>query len=339
MKRISYEYLLFWIQIAIITFFVLLLSAFYFKISDSNFLENGLYSENVKGFELQDEKQEVLTDLLSKCDKEISVFRFISDDNHLKRGYYAKGEAVFPFSSYISEGRFFDGTDFEEKRKVAVVGSEAEDSLFEENGRRYYGYDGNKYEVIGIFRETKTDLDKVVYLNLLSLSEAQTNDGIYFIDGPNEEKNMKCVNEVLSSDVGAKEVHYENKQEDMNIIHKIKFILAIVAAFCNLVMISIYFAGKQKYKIAVMKLCGLRDLEIAFGYLKKLTAVVVLAFLSGIGLLLLCRNAAFVSFEQIGIRSYLAAGVIICFAAALIICQLVRTLRRTDISSSLKGGA
>lgn len=341
MKKFSYEYILFWIQITIITFFVLLLSAFYFEISGNNYLENGLYSENVKGFKLEDggREREAVKGLMEKCDKEVSIFRFISDDNDLKRGYYSKGEEVFPFSSYISKGRFFNATDFKEKRKVAVVGSEAVDSLFVENGKYYYGYDENKYEVLGVFKKTNTDLDRVVYLNLQSLLDTQTVDGIYYVDSKNEKKNIESIEEILSYGIDAQEIIYEKKQEDMNVSHKIKFILAVIAAFCNLITISIYFSEKQKYKIAVMKLCGLRNLEIEIGYLKKLIPIVIFAFLSGIGLLYLCRKTSFVSFDQTGIRNYMLTGVIVCFATVLIIYQLINALRQTDISSTLKGGA
>lgn len=339
LKKIPYEYFLLWIQIVIITFFVLLLSAFYIKAKGNDFFENGLYSTNVQGFQIKAGQAEevALQELIQGIDDE-TLFRYISEDNHIRRGYYSDKSDYFPFKDYIEKGRFFEEEDFTQKRNVVVIGCEAAEDTFEQAGKMVYGYNGMEYEVVGVFKRTNTDFDKVVYINLLSLFETEDIEGLYYVDGSKQEENEELVKRLIDTGVQVEKVNYENQYEDMNSIHKIKFILAVIAALCNLLMISVYFSQRQKYKIAVYKLCGIKNKEIGMYYAKRLGLLATFGYLAGCLLLLVCKNAPFISFEQTGIINYILTLCIICTAIGLVIYQMVRTLRQTDISSSLKGG-
>lgn len=339
MRRVAYEYILFWIQIVIITFFVLLLSAFYFKTRSSDFLENGLYSQNVRGIELKGTGEAQMEQLLGCAKGDITLIKHISDDHHLRRGYYCKEpNRLFPYEGYLAYGRFFSKADYEEKRRVAVIGSEVLADVLEKEGKRYYGYNGKEYEVIGEFRQTASDLDRMVYINLTSLAGTEMDNGIYYIDGMDSAACEKIEESLIKEIEGTAKIKYEHRQEDMNSVHKVKFLLAILAAFCNLTMISFYFAEKQNYKIAVFRLCGLSNLEIGTYYGKRLLLIAVSGYLCGCVGLYVVKNAAFVSFSQISNVHYLLTGGIVLFSVAVVAASSIRMLGKTDVSRALKGG-
>ncbi|MBQ8010869.1 MAG: ABC transporter permease, partial [Oscillospiraceae bacterium] len=131
---------------------------------------------------------------------------------------------------------------------------------------------------------------------------------------------------------------YEQPQNDMNVSHKIKFALAVAAAFCNLLMTAHYFILKQKYKIAVKKLCGYTNKSMMFKYVRNISMITILAYTIGSGLaVLLTRVTLSFSESQFSVSSFVAALVIVVMTAVIVTCQLIANSSKVNISSVLKG--
>ncbi len=202
MKKLSYEYILYYVQITFIGVFVLVLLAYSLDMAEKDFLERKMYTENVAGIQLSSEYLKDVSDeevnlQLSEIEssEDFMIYKRLSeDDDEIIRGGYGTGD-IFDFTGYIEEGRFFESSDYENETLSAVIGADALVQTFVEDGVRYYGYNQQLYEVVGIFRQTGTVLDCTIYLNLTSLLKEVDHYGLYYVDA----KNQAVVDGILSS--------------------------------------------------------------------------------------------------------------------------------------------
>lgn len=349
MKKISYEYILYYLQITFIGIFILVLSAYNIEIEQKGFLERSMYSENVKGIQLSSEylvsvKGEVVEFAIpEKVHGDYMIYKHLSEEyNEIIRGAYGTAD-IFKYSQYISEGHFFTEDDYNKQTAVAVIGYSMKDKVYSENGKTYFGYNNQLYEVIGIFKETGTDLDYSVYLNLTNLINNMDNYGLYYVDA----KEESVVNEVISSmhndaqdKYSVSDVKYESRGSyGLNGMNNTLLICAVLAAFLNLIVSSIFFVTKKKYTVAIQKLCGMTSKELCMAYGKRMVVLAAAGFVSIYIVIRLFSGylGFFFSLDKLSWQHYLVTAALLVFVVFIVTGFIIRQAQRVNISDSLKG--
>ena len=313
-----------------------MLSVFFITVSSAEYLENRMYSANVKGIHIQSADTPIL-EKIESLNSGYVITKTIDDELRIKRGYYSTSD-LFGLSAFIETGRFFTNSDYKENSPVAVIGADIIADTVTENGKTYYGYSNTQYEVIGIFKQTNSDLDKAAYLNLTYLLDSEGSSGLYCIDG-NSEDVSKAVNAFINdSRTKSSEIKIEQKNYDMNVGHKIKFYCAIIAALCNLIIISYYFVSRQSYKTAVKKLCGFTNKRLSVSYAVTLTCITIGGYLIGAGILYLVqKNVPGLQMAMLDPIHYIIVLICIVLSGGLITASIIKKVMKVDISSILKG--
>jgi hypothetical protein len=79
------------------------------------------------------------------------------------KALYFNGDYSLPMKS----GRFFRPTDFLEENNYVVVGSSHESSITQRNGKSFFSYGWEEFEVLGILgMDIASPLDKMILFNL-----------------------------------------------------------------------------------------------------------------------------------------------------------------------------
>ncbi len=349
MKKISYEYVLYYLQITFIGIFILLLCAYNLEVAQKGFLERSMYSENVKGIQLSSDylvstNGEVVDFQIPKADlgKYMLYKRLSEEYNEIIRGVYGTDD-VFGYSDYISEGHFFTEKDYSNQTATAVIGHSMLDKVYTENGKTYFGYNNQLFEVIGTFKETGTDLDYTVYLNLTNILNSVENYGLYYVDA----KNLSVVENVISylhNDAKNKystlDVEYESKSSyGLSSMNNTLLICAVLAAFFNLIVASIFFVTKKQYTVAIQKLCGMTSKELRLLYGRKMFMLAAIGFVT---IYIVIRFFAkylgfFFSLETLSWQHYLVTAILLGGIVCVVTGFIIRHAQKINISDSLKG--
>lgn len=323
------------LQMVIITFFVIILASVTLTAESQSFLNNKMFTSHVQGVNIKNDSLDS-SDFLESIDNNTVIYKYISEESQIKRAVYCSSD-ILGFNDYIESGHFFSKDDFSSTLPLAVIGNDVLSDTIEENGEVYYGHNETLYKIIGVFKKTESDLDRAVYLNLTYVIQATGSAGTYYIDGTNSENTMQAVDRIVKHTDGTF-FEYEQPKDDMNISHKIKFVLAIVAAFCNLIMTAHYFVLKQKYKIAVKKLCGYTNRHMVAKYVRDISIITIFSYIIGSGAAVFLTKIT-LSFgdSQFSISSFTAALIIVVITAVIVTCQLIINASKVDISGVLKG--
>lgn len=196
------------------------------------------------------------------------------------RGVYVKGHKnKFP----VIEGRGFQDTDYFADKKAALIGRNFREDCEIINGKRYYIYRNEPYEVIGILGiESPSLLDNYVWINLDAMLDTFHSDGFYVLDGGRKcgdilkDPNLiHIVSEVEAEEVGIKAMYQER---NTGII--IFVLLAVCFFICASICIS-FWLESQKYVLSVKRLCGIPNFNILFDLLKDFIITCGLSYLCG----------------------------------------------------------
>ncbi|MHB8061680.1 MAG: ABC transporter permease [Ruminiclostridium sp.] len=343
MKRISYEYVILFVQMTMIGFFLIILSNYYIVSQNKDFLGNDTFSNHVLGVSISyAEPEHDKTDYqlpYNAFEGSYMIYKHISADNHIKRGIYGTND-VFEFSNYIEEGRFFSEQDFQNDKPITVIGTDILSETIMKEGIRYYGVNDSLYEVIGVFRETREDLDNTVFLNLNYLLKHENVTGLYYIDAKETNTAKKIITEIENSipkELSTMEIKHEKIKEALLPSYKIIYCLVIITAFCNLIITSYFFVIRQKYKTAVKKLCGLTNQRMAFEYGRLIGILTLGAFALTVVAISLFHNNTLLKMNQLSLINYVLVLFLLILVGVVITYQVVWNSMKVDISSTLKG--
>lgn len=348
MKKISIEYILYYLQITFIGVFLIILLAYNLNLSSQGFLDRQMYSENVHGIQLSNlsyasENSDQLDLSFINLENDFMFYKYISDESsEIIRGIYGTDD-VFSFSKYISKGRFFNSDDYMNKTLTAVIGSNMLSKTIEENGKYYFGYSQELFEVVGVFKQTDSDLDNSVYLNLTYLLNKDSNAGLYYVDALDE----ATVSEVLSAigDIIPKNfehylVEYESVNEyGLDSMSNTLYIFAVLAALIHLLLTTIFFITRNQYTIAVQKLCGMTKKSIFIKYGRYMFILICVSFITIaliISLFTYFLNDFF-SMEQLVYGHFTILLLILFLIGFLITLCIVFLSEKVNISATLKG--
>ena len=309
-----------------------------------------MYSENVAGIQVsnnfspdpKDDHTDFNLDAIT-VGGEYAIYKNIAYEyNEIIRGIYQTND-LFHYSKYIKTGRFFNSDDYKRHTKTAVIGNQMLDVTYMERGKRYYGYEGVLYEVIGIFKQTNSNLDHAVYLNLSELLEKDHDNGLYYVDS----YDKTIVNNVIQNIIGNLKnkcttsiVEYESQAVNigLGLENRTLLICIILSVVFNLIITLIYFVASKKYTTAVQKLCGMNRKDILMEYGMKMLCrniwrrwlvIVVVKCLSG--------KFVFLMEENLSWKYFIMAGVTMAVMGIFAAIGIVHSVQRVDISDTLKG--
>ena len=349
MRRAVWEYVLYYLQLTVAGIFLLILCAYHIHVAQEDFLERGMYSENVRGIQLSSEYlvrvggEKVQLQIPKLKQKgQFMLYKRLSEEYHeIIRGIYGTGD-VFSYTDYLEQGRFFSTEDYENEMPVAVIGAEMLDRTYVEDGIRYFGYQNQLYEVIGIFEKTDSELDNTVYLNLTNLLNHMEHHGLYYLDGTDSkviEQVWDTMKEYAEGKYTISEVAYEGETYGLNQMNDTLLFCAVMAILLNLIVTGIFFVTRKKYTVAIQKMCGMTIKEQLLEYGKRMCQVVLAA---GVSVVIFHRVFAegrgFLSgWKELHWQQYGLVLAGMCVIGILLVYNIVRQVQNVDMSEALKG--
>jgi len=344
MKKFSSSYLLYTLQIFFIGLFVLVLIGYNLQIAEKSFLENRMFSKNVKGIHLSEYQSPEDVDLIiPEINGEFMLYRNLAEGIRENiRGVYATSD-VFGLSDYISAGRFFESSDFANLTQTVVVGSGILPITFLEDGVRYYAYNQKMYEVIGVFESTGTALDVTIYLNLPNLLQYEDNIGLYFVDASDSATVNSVIQKMNSNAEGqysTRSVEYESTYSyEMSRMYRTLFMFSFLAAFFSLMITTIFFVSRQKYMVSIQKLCGMTKGNLIFGYSMRNLLITLTSFVLIVAAMFFLsqfENSVF-SIKTLTHHHYIVTGIFLLALSATTTFFTIRLAEGVNISDTLKG--
>jgi hypothetical protein len=343
--KFFYEYILFYFQIVFIALFVLVLLAYNLDITAKDFLERRMFSENIQGMWLGDPRfdNDVVFQFPEVPNVEFMIYKHLDDSFDITRGIWGTND-VFGFASYINEGRFFGAYDYATNSQTVVVGANMVFRTFTEDGKRYLHYDGRLFEVIGIFRETGTVLDRVMYFNLQSILQTHEHMALYYIDAREADTVSRVVSKFQQNTEGKFQILLHEYESPMHYggiggVNHTLLLTAVMAAILNLLITVIFFVTFKKYKVAVQKLYGMTSKDLAWNYGKKIAAIVIASFFSVVFVIfgLSQYMGSFFTLDRLTVYHFMIMGVGLIVLGIAVVFFIVGLARRVNISDTLKG--
>ena len=267
------------------------------------------------------------------------------------RVFYGKGDYPKP---PLTEGTFFDDSRILSEERLCVLGRiAAERNCYEENGEKYYLYNGYSYRVIGICGEKRSsDLDICVFLNwggYYAVSNGYSGefilDGVSTADIDNAFFDfVEMMNEVQENDSGVscKTVEYEPLIRVIDPVTEMIYIFSGLSILFLTMLTAFFFVGKREKQIAIKKLIGFSPIHITFELTGHFVLVSCLGYLFGLGILsILNRTESFSKtdiayFASVSPQSVALSLLIILSLSELISLVPVVRAYRTDTSGLLK---
>lgn len=344
----SFDYCIIFLQFVFAGFFLLLIIGYNVQLEDQTFFERGMLSENVRGIQLSSSylkstKNEVVNLEIPQLDGEYALYKHISDeDTETVRGIYETSD-IFHYSDYIESGRFFCDEDFEKQTATAVIGSNMLDYTYEEDEVRYYGYEGELYEVIGVFEETGEQLDNIVFLNLAFLLTSMDNYGLYYVDSLSARQSEMVIDTMVENageDYTTSFVEYECQTQEINLTNENMLICAMIGIILTLCVTVRFYVFQQSYYIGVLKMCGYTKKNLLILFLKPMMLIVFVAYCIIILLMNLLSSGDWFFFrpEHISTYHYVIAGFFMLFGSCMLVAGIIHQADTISIPQVLKEG-
>jgi len=342
MRKTSYEYILFYLQLTLSGVFLLIFFVFNVTIEETDFFRRGMVSQNAIGFELIP-REENLGASFNFLEDGTVLFQDIVDGLGLiVRGYYGAVD-VFGFGGQIQEGRFFTQEDFSSHAPVAVIGSKLMPDIILENGVQYIGWNSQRFEVVGIFETTETHLDNSLYLNLGFLLNNSFIAGSYFLDGTDPEAIYQSFY-VLADNLNESYFiipHEFREHWDyvLNPGNELLLYLVMIAVQSNLIITTIFYIARKKYKVAIQKMCGMTSMELLIEHGKPILGICFLAFVTTVLVRTLSQNSSIyeLALPSLQMGHYLYTAGAIGVIGIAILYFVVASAWDVNISKTLKG--
>ncbi|GKX68920.1 ABC transporter permease [Inconstantimicrobium mannanitabidum] len=282
--------------------------------------KNILLSKSSKEFFIDYKEDEVKKDnsLLSLQGDYVLLKKDIGDFSG--KGIYFKG--ALKNKPKLLSGRFFNESDFNAGKKVAVVQKQFADRLIEKDGKKYYYTNNINYEVIGIIDDDKKEIsdDTSAYINLDSLLQKDSFylKGDYYIDAKeNTDKLFTSLKQLYSS----KNVDVQEKQPLQTPLSKLlsdqsfrtdTLIKIMIIFILNTVCVTEYWIKSRKNEIGIRRAVGSTKLKISLSIIKELILVSIGSFILGYLIYII------VTYIKEGYIHYYATSVMLSFAISMI---------------------
>lgn len=303
----------------IVSTLVIVLMNYYNYLLIENKLSQGFYSDNAIFFTSDFTSNSKIIEKLKKERDDFIIFKEFGL-NYDIRGVYYKGKIDQPF---LKEGRFFNTTDFDKQKRVAVVGQ----NIFEKNdSKKFIKLFGENYEIIGILGfERPSQYDRMIFLNLDSVESSEA--GLWSIDGKSDidtMTNYRILEDLIIKNDGNIELVELDTQGIVDILKYEFFNLGTLIVILLLFLISslyvsqIWFDNKRQ-EFAIVKLVGYKSSRtVVFEMIKEYTVLAFGGYLSSI-LLIMFMNGMGISQITINISMIMSGLLLLIFSSCVVI--------------------
>lgn len=239
-----------------------------------------LLTTNAMSFEIQGAKQISGKDFLNVIQKEKDIY--IQKDNVMLGT--SMGQAIYFNSSSkikvpLIQGRFFITKDFQNNKRIAVIGKNVQKYVNIKNKNKYINYEGQEYLVVGILghKERSSNFDDIFYINLDSiLNKSEDMNFIsngWIIDNKDNliKKSFNNINEQLkkiSKKTLLKRTYKQTSQSYLGQILKNRIFSIIITAIVVLVLVlnvvntTCFYIQSKRKEIGIRKAFGARNFDI-----------------------------------------------------------------------------
>ncbi|QOS81142.1 hypothetical protein JNUCC31_09955 [Paenibacillus sp. JNUCC31] len=253
---------------------IMIVSISYYEIkkSEMDTLGRGLYNENSIFF-IPDES--VLWNWRDiNIGQQFTLFKELQTGSRNIRAIYFDNQTYVP---PIVDGRFFRKEDFYDNGRFAVVGKEIQRSeLKYKNGKLYYIYKNNEFEVIGTMGASHlTEIDKTIILSMNGLSgEENRESGIFVLNA----SDLSSITKSKMLDVGGIKVpvHLFERGEygaqsyaNSDIYNVILKIIVFILVTFSIIVFTVSWIKKQWSEIRVLWILGFQPIYPLFRYVIK----------------------------------------------------------------------
>lgn len=235
------------------------------------------------------------------------------------------------------KGRFFTESDFQENKKVCVIGKIFQDQIINRDGIDYFYYKNDYYEVIGVLGDQYQDTpdDCSFYYNL-DLKQGNSIDGEYYFDArENTEKiysslennsNKDSVN--LNKKILEKDKYYSEIASNtfaISIKDKVEILTIIIL---NVLLLTEFWIKSRTKEIGIKRAFGANKLRVSISIIGELIVLSSISFFIGYGLYLI------ISYLEERYLHFYAGTMIIVFVisiASALIASIVPILNANKI--------
>ena len=225
----------------------------------------------------------------------------------------------------VIKGRYFEKEDFNNGKKVAVIGKGMEQNIATIDGIDYYCIENDNYEVIGVigdeYRDSPYKYNVYIILDSLITKDSYYLNGNYIIDAGNKTENVyeklkeKCTNDNIQITKRDKEKIESTSKSylDEYLKNKVIFALEIVGSFIlSTICVTEYWIKKRKKEIGIKRAFGETKLRTFVSIITELLILCLISF--GIGYILYLL----VTFVREGYVHFYAKAMMLSFIVTII---------------------
>lgn len=255
----------------------------------------------------------------------------------------------YTFVPDIQKGRSFVETDFDGKNNYILLEEEYEEETFYLNGKQYYNLFNTNFEVIGIFKRSKNNInvDSIVYYVLNSQELASTDMGItnsvgtYKMDAGNDTDRL--MDQIDNSYI----LERNNKVTDVSFGERVQkalstqqatlvaLILVVIMIILNSLNITSCWIENRKKEILIKKMFGAMNFRICLMLIKDYWLFLTVSFLPSISvvyIISLCNLELFTGFD-FSILTILLSYIMLLFVSVLTILLMMIFYSKSTISN------
>lgn len=264
-----------------------------------------------------------ITDSISSQKSNIAIYTDSNDENGTVRYMYFNKKYI---NLPMNKGRFFKASDFTDDNYVCVIGKDRINETYEQGNNTFFSINGKGYRVIGVLGyENSTVFDSYVFVNMCA---SDLNDSCIFIfDFLNLSKSDSAVEEIndyYASRGITSELYSQATAFSESVMPQIAaarwFICLLAACFFCLLLISIRWVDQQKRELAIHRLVGASQKNIALLITCKYLAVFTISFLVGF---VYC-NVIYPAYFSSLVKGYVVCIIFIIVFLVWSICHILR---------------
>jgi hypothetical protein len=296
----------------------------------SRLSQNNMYSGNQKNFSIinSDDGQwnEVMPNLITEGESCV-IYVPIQTEDIIMRGVYVNGKAENPPMLW---GEYFSSDSSLTDTPKAVVGKQYEKDIKDYNGKKYYTFGEEQFEVIGIMgTEAESRLNYMVMIDFNSAVRIEGINVNYVLDAEDEDvinnigkKIEECFDypaSVLINIGNKNKTSLIEKFFSSNIMMNTMYVMALISFSLAAVLVTLIWLRAKRMLFYVCSICGYKKSSEIFEIIKRFYPVAGAGFL--IGLVFIISISGFINEIEIIFSDILQAfGMTVGIGTLILFC-------------------
>lgn len=212
--------------------------------------------------------------------------------------YFSKNSR---FNPEIVEGRNFDDTDFTQRSKTIIINESMISKCTEGNGKKYFYFENEKYEVIGVFRNNLNNYNFALvraadcFINMTALADSQKSAffmGTFYLDAG---KHTPELYEKLENLIMEFEDYSIKKnpvgESGLSILKSVlqfrwpifcSLIIATLLLSLNIYSATTYWIEGRRKEISIRRLTGATIYKVKILFLRDYVLLTTAGYLAGL---------------------------------------------------------